>query len=192
MNGFSSAASNNGEKWLTHITAANRSQATTGNARKRRTREWRTGRIQRFRVAGDATRSISVTGADSAMSGAATSVSRTCWTMWIENRVVSYWSIPDSRAKAMASMPPAKATRSAAWHGVRRVQRIDPPDRPGPPREGDQDGQGRQRLERPAEEEVREGRRLGRGRAMGGGRRGGERGSHGRDDDADDGRQARA
>ena len=59
---------------------------------------------------------------------------------------------------------------SAAWHGVRRVQCIDPPDRPGPPREGDQDGQGRQRLERPAEEEVLEGRRLGRGRAMGGGR----------------------
>ena len=48
-------------------------------------------------------------GAASAMSGAATSVSRTCWTMWIENRAVSYRSMPDSSAMASATMPAAKA-----------------------------------------------------------------------------------
>ena len=38
---------------------------------------------------GDETRRISVIGAASAMSGAATSISRTCWTMWTEKSVVS-------------------------------------------------------------------------------------------------------
>jgi hypothetical protein len=89
MNGSSSAASNKGEKWVPHITAANSSQAKTGNDRIRITREWRTGRIGRRRVLGDETRSSSVIGADRAMSGAATSVSRRCWTMWTENSVVS-------------------------------------------------------------------------------------------------------
>ena len=57
MSGSSSAASNSGEKWLTHMTAAKSSQATTGNARTRVTREWSNGRITRRRVPGDATRS---------------------------------------------------------------------------------------------------------------------------------------
>ena len=87
--GSSSAASNSGEKWLPHITAAKITQATTGKARTRTTREWRTGRIQRPRVSCDDTRRISVIGAARASSGAATSVSRTCWIMWTEKSVVS-------------------------------------------------------------------------------------------------------
>ena len=80
---------NSGEKWTAHIIAANITQAMTGWARKRTTREWRTGRSQRRRVSGELTRRTSVIGAASASSGAATSISSTCWTMWTENRVVS-------------------------------------------------------------------------------------------------------
>ena len=53
------------------------------------TREWRIGRITVRRTFGVAARSRVVIGAPSAISGAATSVSRRCWTMWTENRVVS-------------------------------------------------------------------------------------------------------
>ena len=42
--------SNSGEKWVAHMTPANRTQATTGNARTRTTREWRIGRITRCRT----------------------------------------------------------------------------------------------------------------------------------------------
>ena len=44
-------------------------------------------------------------GADRASSGAATSISSTCWTMWIEKSAVSYRAIPDSSANAIASIP---------------------------------------------------------------------------------------
>ena len=64
-------------------------QAVTGKARTRIGREWRIGRIQRRRVDAEESRRISVTGADKAMSGAATSISRTCWTMWTEKSDVS-------------------------------------------------------------------------------------------------------
>ncbi len=88
-NGSSRAALNSGEKCDTHMTTAKSSQATTGKASTRITREWRTGSTRRLRVVGDETRRISVIGAASAMSGAATSISRMCWTMWTENSVVS-------------------------------------------------------------------------------------------------------
>ena len=87
--GFSSAASNSGEKCAPHITAAKAIHATTGKLMTRITREWRIGRIDPAPVAGDATRRSSVIGAASAISGAATRVSSRCWTMWTENSVVS-------------------------------------------------------------------------------------------------------
>ena len=52
-NGSSRAALNSGEKCDTHITTAKISQATTGNASTRITREWSTGRTRPLRVAGD-------------------------------------------------------------------------------------------------------------------------------------------
>ena len=53
------------------------------------TRACSSGRINRRLVPGAATRSSSVIGPDSASSGAATSVNRTCWTMCTEKSVVS-------------------------------------------------------------------------------------------------------
>ena len=53
------------------------------------TRECRTGRIHRRRVSWDDSRNRSVIGAESAINGAATSISRMCWTMWTEKSVVS-------------------------------------------------------------------------------------------------------
>ena len=50
MNGSSSDALNSGEKWTPHIIAANITQAVTGNAMNRTTREWRTGNSHRWRV----------------------------------------------------------------------------------------------------------------------------------------------
>ena len=78
-----------GEKWVPHMTAAKRSQATTGKARNRTTREWRTGRIQRRRVSvrGDAQEQR-----DRGRQGderRRDEGSSTCWTMWTENSVVS-------------------------------------------------------------------------------------------------------
>jgi hypothetical protein len=74
------------------------------------TREWRTGRIQRRRVSGRAKRRSRVIGAPRASSGAATIVSRTCWTMWSLKRVVSYASIGDWRASSMTARPSSQAT----------------------------------------------------------------------------------
>ena len=77
-------------------------------------------------------------------------------------------------------MPPRKATVRRRGTGLAGCSGVDAPDRPEPPAEGDQDGQGRQRLERPAEQEVwRDGGSVGAG-PWAGGRCGGERGSHGR------------
>ena len=118
MAGFSRARSNSGEKWAPHITAAKRIQATTGWVTARSGREWSTGRIQRRRTSGRDTRRRSVIGAARAMSGAATSSSSTCWTMWTENSAVSYASIPDWSAKAMAVRPSRKATVLARGTGV--------------------------------------------------------------------------
>ena len=63
----------------------------------------------RRRVSGDARRRTRI-GAASAIRGAVTMRSSRCWTMWTENRVVSYRSIPDSSANARAVMAAAKAT----------------------------------------------------------------------------------
>ena len=87
--GSSSDALNSGEKWTAHIIAANITQAVTGWPMNRTTREWRTGSSQRWRVADELSRRISVIGAARASSGAATSISSTCWTMWTENSDVS-------------------------------------------------------------------------------------------------------
>ena len=86
---FSSATLNSGEKWLAHMTPANRSHDTTGNDRNRTGREWSTGRIQRRRVAGDETRRSRTIGPAYSSRGGATRTSSRCWTMWTENSVVS-------------------------------------------------------------------------------------------------------
>ena len=90
MSGSSSDALNSGEKWVPHIIAANRTQVTTGKRHDphRPASGGPAGSPGCRRRGGDARRS-SVIGAPSAISGAATSVSSTCWTMWTENRVVS-------------------------------------------------------------------------------------------------------
>ena len=62
--------------------------------------------------------------------------------------------MPDSSANASASMPSPKQTAPTAGHGIGRVRRVDPPHRPPPPADGDEDGQRRQRLERPAEHRL--------------------------------------
>ena len=107
--------------------------------------------------------------ADRAISGAATRVSRTCWTMWTENSVVSY--VVDARtwsANAIATSPPRNASGPRPRHGVGRDGRAftrrtsrEPGDRRADERQQDQ------RLERPAEQEVGDGRRLGRHRTVG-------------------------
>ena len=107
--GSSRDALKSGEKWTAHIIAANITQAVTGCAMNRTNRECRTGRSQRRRVRGEASRSRSVIGAARARSGAATSISSTCWTMCTEKSVVSYRPIPDSRATASANMPARNA-----------------------------------------------------------------------------------
>ena len=52
-------------------------------------REWRTAGSSAGGSIADESRRSRVIGADSAMSGAATSISSTCWTMWTEKSVVS-------------------------------------------------------------------------------------------------------
>ena len=89
MSGSSSAASNSGEKWLTHITAANSTQATTGKARKRIDPRMQDGQDPAPPAGGEDDAQEQGDRRARAMSGAATSVSSTCWTMWIENSVVS-------------------------------------------------------------------------------------------------------
>ena len=89
MAGSWSEALKRGEKWVAHMIVAKRTHDVTGNPRKRTIRECRTGRSQRWRVSDELSRSRSVTGADRAMSGAATSISSTCCTMWTEKSEVS-------------------------------------------------------------------------------------------------------
>ena len=71
-----------------------RGEEQPGDDRERQrpasTREWRIGRISRAGASRRrGTRRSSVIGAARAISGAATSVSSRCWTMWTENSVVS-------------------------------------------------------------------------------------------------------
>ncbi len=87
--GSSREALKSGEKWTAHIIAANMTHATTGWATIPTGREWRIGSHSRCRVSGELTRRISVIGAARAIRGAATSISRTCWTMCTENSEVS-------------------------------------------------------------------------------------------------------
>ena len=119
INGSSSDALKSGEKWVAHIITANITQATIGWARNRTTREWRNGMSQRRRVSPELRRRTRVTGAARARSGAATSISRTCWTMWTEKRLVSYRSMPEISANASASIPPRKATVRRRGTGLR-------------------------------------------------------------------------
>ena len=62
---------------------------TTGNETTRTIRLWRIGRTNRVRAWGRTARRSNVIGAPSARSGAATSISSMCWTMWTEKSVVS-------------------------------------------------------------------------------------------------------
>ena len=63
--------------------------------------------------------------------------------------------------------PGQEGDRSPSRDGVVRVDRIDPADRPQPPDHGRPDGEGRDRLPRPSEQQGRRGRRLGWDGAVG-------------------------
>ena len=94
-----------GLKWVSHITTAKTGHATSGEAIRRTTLEWSTGRIRRCLAHGLATRRRSVTGAPSARSGGATIVSNRCWTMCTVRRSAAYTSTADTSATRMAAKP---------------------------------------------------------------------------------------
>ena len=136
ISGSSSAASNSGEKWLPHITAANTTQATTGKARTRMTRPWRTGRIQRRRVAGDA---------DPQHQGDRRGQRDERRGDQRQQHVLDHVDREQGRVVAVDARQQGEGERChpgherhgpAPWHGIVRMGGVDPPDGPPPPAAG--------------------------------------------------------
>ena len=167
--GSSSAASNSGEKWLAHITPAKTTQATTGKASTRMTREWRTGRIQRRRASGrrDAQEQRDRSGQGDERGGDQHQQDVLDHVDGEQRRVVAL----DAREQRErdGQHPQAERDRPPARDRVRRMRPVDPADRPPP--------HGRAVSAMPSvgsgsnvqpSSSVASGRRLGRDRSVGG------------------------
>ena len=159
MSGSSSAASNSAEKCAPHITPAKSSQATTGKASTRITREWRTGSIDRWRVAGrepqdqghrpgqrDQRRR------DQGQQHVLDHVDRE------QRRVVPV--DPGQQGEGDGQQAAGEGDRARARHRVRRVRPVDLPDGPPPPADGGQQAERGEGFEGPAEQQVGDRRRL--------------------------------
>ena len=113
--------------------------------------------------------SSAVLGAARASSGAATSINSTVLDhVDREQRGVCSGRHPRHQGEGQRGHPAEERDRPPTRDGVRGVDRVDPPDRPQPPADGDRDAQRWQRLERPAQQERPRGRGLEGYRAVGG------------------------
>ena len=174
--GSRATTSNSGEKWRPpHAPPRTRARSTTGKRRSPRTREWSTGRIQRRRISGGATRRSRVIGAPSSEQRRGHER---------QQQVLDHVDREQRRVVALdpatGARPRSRAGRPARTRSVRAAARDcrDGPRRPRGPPTGSRPrasarGSTIERIERPAGAGLEQGRRRRRAAAVGRDRHGG-------------------